>query len=77
MLQVNAPLVLYNKSCLRATITQTRLNNITILHVHKSLTDELNLMDIGNEFACESSHREGLFGKFVPTDLAQSLYVLL
>ena len=58
------------KSYLRATMTQTRLNNIIILHVHKSLTDELNLIDIGNEFIRESSHREGLFGKFVQTDLA-------
>ena len=57
------------KSYLRATMTQTRLNNIMILHVYKSNTDELNLIDIGNEFIRESSHREGLFGKFVESDL--------
>ena len=57
------------KSYLQATMTQTRLN-IMILHFHKSLTDQMNLVDIGNEFVHESSHREGLLGKFVPTDLA-------
>ena len=57
------------KSYLRATMTQTRLNNIMILHVHKSLTDQMNLVDIGNEYVRESSHREGLFGNFVPTDI--------
>ena len=53
------------KSYLRATMTQTRLNNIMILHVYKSNRDELNLIDIGNEFIRESSHREGLFGKLL------------
>ena len=44
-------------------MTQTRLNNI-IMTLH-SLTDEPYLIDTGNEFVHESSHREGLFGKFV------------
>ena len=34
---------------------------------HNAYTDELNLIDIGNEFVHESSHSEGLF---VATDLS-------
>ena len=44
------------KSYLRATMTQTRLNNVMVLHVHKSRTDELSLTTIGNEFVKGSSH---------------------
>ena len=56
------------KSYLRATVTQTRLNNILVLHVHKNLTDQLCLIEVGNEFVKGSSHREALFGTFLPTD---------
>ena len=31
------------KSCLRSTMTQLRLNNIMVLHVHSDLTDNLTL----------------------------------
>lgn len=57
------------KSYLRATMTQTRLNNAMVLHIHRSITDELSLIDIANDFIRESTHRESLFGKFIPTDL--------
>ena len=56
------------KSYLRATMTQTRLNNVLVLHVHKNLTDQLCLIEVGNEFVKGSSHREDLFGTFLPTD---------
>ena len=56
------------KSYLRATMTQTRLNNVLVLHVHKNLTDQLCLIEVGNEFVKGSSHREALFGTFLPTD---------
>ena len=38
----------YLKSYLRATMSQSRLNNVMVLHVHKNLTDKLSLVDIGN-----------------------------
>ena len=38
------------KSYLRSTMTQNRLNNVMVLHVHKSRTDQLCCTDIGNEF---------------------------
>ena len=49
-------------------MTQTRLNNIVVLHVHKDRTSQLSLTEVGNEFVKGSSHREALFGKFLPTD---------
>ena len=56
------------KSYLGAIMTQTRLNNMLVLHVHKNRTDQLCLTEVGNEFVKGSSHREALFGTFLPTD---------
>ena len=56
------------KSYLRSTMTQRRLNNIMILHVHKDQTDQLSLIEVGNEFVQWSDHRRHLFGKFLLTD---------
>ena len=58
------------KSYLRAT-TQSRLNNVMVLHVHQNLTDKRSLVDIGNNFISGSSHRESLFGKFLQTECEQ------
>ena len=52
------------KTYLRSTMKQTRLNHLTILHVHKDITDSLNLNDIGNEFVRCSEHRLSVFGHF-------------
>ena len=49
---------------LRSTMSQIRLNNCMVLHVHKDLTDDLDLAEIGNRFVAGSEHRESLFGKF-------------
>ena len=56
------------KSYLRSTMTQRRLNNIMVLHVHKDQTDQLSLIEVGNEFVQWSDHRRHLFGKFLLTD---------
>ena len=56
------------KNYLRSTMTQERLNNVMILHVHKERTDNLSLVDIGNEFVHGSVHRQHIFGKFLETD---------
>ena len=42
------------KTYLRVTMTQKRLNHLMVLHVHKDLTDKLNLASIGNEFVGQS-----------------------
>ena len=52
------------KTYLRSTMKQTRLNHLMILHVHKDITDSLNLNDIGNEFVRCSEHRYSVFGHF-------------
>ena len=52
------------KAYLRSTMKQTRLNHLMILHVHKDITDSLNLNDIGNEFVRCSEHRLSVFGHF-------------
>ena len=56
------------KSYLRSTMTQSRLNDFLVLHVHRELTDKLNLIDTANEFIFGHEHRQQIFGKFVQTD---------
>ena len=34
------------------------------LHIHKELTDKLELPEIANDFISKSSRRQQLFGKF-------------
>lgn len=38
------------KTYLRSTTSQDRLNHYMILHVHKELTDALDLKEVANEF---------------------------
>lgn len=51
------------KTYLRSTMTQERLNAIMVLHVHKQKNDELNLLDIANQFI-NKEHRLSIFGRF-------------
>ena len=43
---------------LRSTMTEKRLNNCLLLHVHKDLTDQLNLFEIANEFISLNPQRK-------------------
>ena len=52
------------KSYLRSTMSQQRLNNLMLLHVHKGITDIINMKDIASEFIGDSEHRLKIFGKF-------------
>ena len=52
------------KSYLRSTMKQERLNHLMLLHVHKELTDTLNLADVVNDFVSSSENRLRVFGKF-------------
>ena len=45
-------------------MSQTKVNSLMVLHVHKTLTDSLSLIDIGNDFVKGSNHRESIFGNF-------------
>lgn len=51
------------KTFLRSTMSQQRLNNLMLLHVHvhKDVTDTLELKDIANEFIGDSEHRLKIF----------------
>ena len=53
------------KNYLRSTMTQSRLNNLMILHVHKDQTDCLSLSSIAQEFV-DNNHdvRHRIFGSF-------------
>ena len=52
------------KSYLRSTMGQERLSNLLMLHVHKDLTDSLDLLEVANSFVSDSEHRLKIFGKF-------------
>ena len=55
------------KNYLRGTMTQQRLNNLMVLHVHKDITDSLKLQDIANEFVGNSKHRLKLSSRLYRT----------
>ena len=40
-------------------MTEARLNNVLLLHAHKDNTDQLNLCNIVETFACLNSQRRG------------------
>ena len=52
------------KTYLRSSMGQMQLNNLMVLHVHKDLTDGLDLNEVGNEFVGNKEVRMRLFGKF-------------
>jgi len=40
-----------------------------VLHVHKELTDKLNILEVANEFVANKiEHRLNIFGKFTEKD---------
>jgi hypothetical protein len=52
------------KTFLRSTMTQQRLNHLTLLHVHKDITDNLDLKNICNDFISANEHRRNAFAVF-------------
>ena len=50
------------KTYLRSTMSQQRLNHLMVLHVHKSSADDLDLIDVANDFIDGSDHRKHFFG---------------
>lgn len=52
------------KTYLRSTMTQKRMNNLMILHVHKDRTDFIKLYEVANEFVRGNERRLFTFGKF-------------
>ena len=52
------------KTYLRGTMKQSRLNHLMLLHVHKDLSDDLDLTACANDFVSANEHRFNIFGKF-------------
>ena len=48
----------------RTSMTQERLNNCTLLHVHKEKVDNLNIIEIADKFGCTNELTLSTFGKF-------------
>ena len=57
------------KTWLRSTMTTKRFNNLAILYTHKALTDTIDFVEIGNEFAAKYDVRKYNLGKFIQSDL--------
>ena len=63
------------KTYLRSSMSQKRLNNLMLLHVHKSETDDLDLIDVANDFIESNEHRKHFFGlEFKQSDRLQDHY---
>lgn len=52
------------KTWLRSTMKPKRFNNLSLLHIHKELTDKLDLDEVGREFVSTREHRFNYFGQF-------------
>ena len=56
------------KTFLRSSMKQSRLNHLMLLHVHKDITDGLDLIECANDFVSANEHRLQVFGKFSGND---------
>ena len=65
------------KLWLCSTITTKRYNNLSILSIHKELTDSISLVGIGKEFALKYDGCRMNLGKFVPCDLSWLFWILI
>ena len=52
------------KTYLRTTMSQTRLNHLLILHVHKEACDNLDLVKVAHDFTRDSELQRQVFGRF-------------
>uniref|UniRef100_A0A1X7TTB3 Uncharacterized protein n=1 Tax=Amphimedon queenslandica TaxID=400682 RepID=A0A1X7TTB3_AMPQE len=60
------------KTYLRSSMSQKRLYHLMLLHIHKSDTDELDLIYVANNFISNHEHRKNFFSiEFKQSDLNQ------
>ena len=52
------------KTYLRCTMSQRRLSNLLVLHVHSDRLDKMNLLEIGNEFISANDQHKSIFALF-------------
>ena len=48
--------------------TSQRFDGLTLLNVHKECTDQLKLMEVGNEFIDQNEHRLKHFGEYTENE---------
>ena len=53
----------------RSTTKAERFNALSILYIYKNITDEIDLVGIGNDFVAKHSERKNIFGVFSEKDL--------
>ena len=63
------------KKYLHSTTGDSRLNHLTMLHVHKNRTDALTLVDIANDFVGEKETRKQSFAKFSANDIPNKISI--
>ena len=63
------------KTWMRSKIFPTSFNSLSIHHTHKTLTDDLSLTDIANEFCDKLQSRCSIFGRFDKVHLHASLII--
>ena len=56
------------KTWSRSTMTNKRFNFLAILNTYKALTDDIDLLKVGNEFVIKYDERFHQFGRFVQKD---------
>ena len=52
------------KTYLRSTMSEERLNNLMLLHMHKELSDNLDISEVAQIFVSANSRRQRFFGNF-------------
>ena len=57
------------KTYLRSSMTQVRLNNMMVVHIHKALTDTIDVKSILTEFSTANEERRRVFGSFEPENM--------
>ena len=45
-------------------MNQERLNHVAVMHVHQERLDELDLIDVANDFVSKCDTRRKIFGSF-------------
>ena len=53
------------KTYLRSSMSQLRMNNLMVLHIHKQNLDQLNMVEVANDFVTGNEHRLTPFGHFM------------
>ena len=52
-------------------MTNRRFNSLAILNTYKALTDDIDLLKVGNEFVSKYDERFHQFGRFIQEDFVK------